>query len=127
MHDFSKCSGLIVLQPGQRNIIKTLFSKISLTTKKRFRCCLLTMVKKIGLKKRWLRTLVIYPARKNPENRHKKENVTTSVLNKKGLPRNVCQNILGKRSGGTLERLTRWERSHVPDVPPHIYISLFRK
>ena len=30
--------------------------------------------------------LIIYPARKNSEKRHKRENVTTSVSNKKSLP-----------------------------------------
>ena len=83
--------------------------------------------KKMGQKKRWSRTLAIYPARKNSEKRYKREDVTTSILNKKSLPRNACQNKLGKRSGGTLERLTRWERSDVSDVPFHIYISLPRK
>ena len=63
--------------------------------------------KKKLCQKKVLRTLVIYPARKNPEKRHKGENVTISILNKESLPRNVCQNNLGKRSGGTLERLTR--------------------
>ena len=53
--------------------------------------------------------------------------VTTSVLDKEGLPRNVCQNRLSKRSGGTLERLTRWERSDVSDVPLHIYMSFLRR
>ena len=46
---------------------------------------------------------------------------------KQGLPRKVCQNRLGKRSGDTLERLTRWERSDVSDVPFHIYMSLLRR
>ena len=50
MHDFSKWSDLIVLQPEQKNITKTFFSKIILTSKKRFRCCLLTIVKKMDKK-----------------------------------------------------------------------------
>ena len=102
MQDFSKCSGLVVLQPEQKNITGTPFSKINLTARRRFRCCLLTMVKKNWVrKKKWLRTLAIYHARKNSEKRHKREDVTTSVLNKKGLPRNV----LPKQTGQTF----RWD------------------
>ena len=52
MHDFSKWSGLVVLQPEQKNITGIPFSKISLATKKRFRCCLLIMVKKMSQEKK---------------------------------------------------------------------------
>ena len=48
--------------------------------------------------------------------------VTTSVLDKEGLPRNVCKNSLGKTF--------RWnvaERSYVADIPYHIYMSLPRR
>ena len=48
--------------------------------------------------------------------------VTTSVLNKEGLPGTSAKTVWAKRSGGMLERLTRWRRSDVPDVPPYIYI-----
>ena len=70
------------------------------------------------------------PRTENSGKQYKGENVTTSILNKEGLPWNVCQNKLGKRSGGTLERLTRWERSDVPDVQtcltfPFIYICRY--
>ena len=53
--------------------------------------------------------------------------VTTSVLNKEGLPGTSAKAAWAKRSGGTLERLTRWRRLDVFDVPPHIYISLPRR
>ena len=78
-------------------------------------------------KKKWSRTLAIYPARKNSEKRYKREDVTISILNKKGLPGTSAKTVWAKRSGGTLERLTRWERSDVPDVPLHIYMSLPRR
>ena len=45
MHDFSKWSGLAVLQPKQKNITGNLFSKIIRAVKRRFLCCLLTMIK----------------------------------------------------------------------------------
>ena len=53
-------------------------------------------------------------------------------LDKEGLPWDVCQiwlGSLGKRPGafrafGTLHVP---DVSDVPDVPPHIYMSLFRK
>ena len=127
MHDFSKWSGLTVLQPEQKNITRTLFSKISLAARKRFRCCLLTMVNMGQKRKKWSRTLAIYPARKNSEKRHKREDVTTSVLNKKGLPGTSAKNKFGKRSDGTLERLNVFRRSDVSDVPFHIYMSLPRR
>ena len=37
-------------------------------------------------KKKWQNTLIIYPARKNSEKRHKGEDVTTSVSNRENLP-----------------------------------------
>ena len=51
MHDFSKWSGLVVLQPEQKNITGIFFSKIKRATRKRFLCCLLTMIKMDGSKK----------------------------------------------------------------------------
>ena len=63
--------------------------------------------------KGWLRALIIYPARKNSEKRYKGENVTTPILNKKGLPRNVCQNRLGKTfrwNVGTFDTLGTFRR-----------------
>ena len=53
--------------------------------------------------------------------------VTTSVLNKEGLPGTSATAVWAKRSGGTLERLTRRRRSDVPEVPPHTYMSLPRR
>ena len=44
MHDFPGWLGLAVLQPEQENITGTLFSKIRRATRKRFLCCLLTMI-----------------------------------------------------------------------------------
>ena len=67
------------------------------------------------------------PRTEKSEKRYKRENVTISVLNKKGLPGTSAKTVWAKRSGGTLERLTRWRRSDVPDVPPHIYMSLPRR
>ena len=58
-------------------------------------------------KKRW-RTLTIYPARKNSEKRYKREDVTISILNKKSLPRNVCQNF-NLTIWANIQK--RWERS----------------
>ena len=52
MHVFSECWGLIVLQPEQKNITGNLFSKITRAAKSRFLCCLLTMVKKNGSRKK---------------------------------------------------------------------------
>ena len=52
MHDFSKWSGLVVLQSKQKNITRTPFSKIKRAARKRFLCCLLTMIKKKD-KKKW--------------------------------------------------------------------------
>ena len=127
MHDFSGWSGLIVLQPKQGNITGTFFSKINLTAKKRFRCYLLTMVKKHEPKEKWSRTLAICPARENSEKRYKGEDVTTSVLNKKKLPGTFAKAIWAKRSSGTLERLNVPEHSCVPDVPFYLYMSLPRK
>ena len=89
MHDFSGWSGLVVLQPKQGNITRNLFSKIIRAIKKRFLYCLLTMIRNGWVrktKKKWRRTLTIYPARKNCEKRYKREDVTTSVLNQKKLP-----------------------------------------
>ena len=81
-----------------------------------------------GRKKKRVATDVSYiPRMENSEKRYKRENVTISILNKKGLPGTFAKTILAKRSGGTLELLTRWKRSDVPDVPLHIYISLPRK
>ena len=85
IHDFSKWSGLVVLQPEPKNITGNPFSKIIRAIKKRFLCCLLTMIKNGWVKKKWRKTLTIYPARKNSEKRYKKESVTPSVLNKKKL------------------------------------------
>ena len=128
MYDFSKWSGLVVLQPEQRNIRGTLFSKINLTARTRFRCCLLTMGKKIRKNKKRVATGANYiPRAENSEKRHKRENITTSVLNKEGLPGTFAKTIWAKRSGGTLERLYVPERSYVSDVPPHIYMSLPRR
>ena len=120
MQDSSRWSKLVVLQPEQRNITRKLFWSINLAAKKRFLCYLLTMIKdwwvKNPKKKRW-RTLIIYPARKNSEKRHIRENVTISILNKKSLPRNVCPNFnlaiwanVQKRWERST-RLERWQRS----------------
>ena len=51
MYDFSKWSGLAVLQPKQKYITGTFFSKIKQATKKRFLCCLLTMIRNGWVKK----------------------------------------------------------------------------
>ena len=70
MHDFSGWSGLVVLQPKQGNIKGTLFSRINLATRRRLFYCLLTMVRKNESRKKrkgWLRTLIIYPARRIPK------------------------------------------------------------
>ena len=84
--------------------------------------------KKNGTGKKKVATDVNYiPRTVNSEKRYKKENVTISVLNKKGLPGTSAKTIWAKRSGGTLERLTRWRRSDVLDVPLHIYMSSPRK
>ena len=44
-HDFSKWLGLAVLQAEQKNKTRNFFSKIKRAAKKRFLCCLLTMIK----------------------------------------------------------------------------------
>ena len=87
-------------------------------------------------KKKWQRTLTIYPARKNSEKRHKGENVTISVLNKKSLPETSAK-IRAWQSGQTLGTFMHirniWnvgnvpDVSNVPDVPLHIYMSLPRR
>ena len=51
MHDFSGWSKLVVLQPKQGNIIGNPFSKIRRAAKRRFLCCLLTMIKDGWVKK----------------------------------------------------------------------------
>ena len=51
IHDFSKWSGLVVLQPEQGNITGNFFSKIIRATRKRFLYCLLTMIKNGWIKK----------------------------------------------------------------------------
>ena len=51
MHDFSKWSGLVVLQPEQGNIIRNFFSKIIRAARKRFLYCLLTMIKNEWVRK----------------------------------------------------------------------------
>ena len=51
MHDFSGWSGLAVLQPEQKNMTGKKNSKIKRATKKRFLCCLLTMIKNKWVKK----------------------------------------------------------------------------
>ena len=65
-------------------------------------------------KKKWSRTLAIYPARKISEKRYNKEDVTTSILNKKGLPRNVCQNKIEQTfrwNVGTFDTLETFRRA----------------
>ena len=55
----------------------------------------------------------MYPARKNSEKWYKGEDVTISVLNKKGLPRNAYQNGLGKTfrwNVGTFDTLGTFRR-----------------
>ena len=77
--------------------------------------------------KKWRKTLIIYPARKNSEKRHKRENVTISVLNKKGLP-GTSAKICVWQSGQTFNTFgtlaTFQDVSDVPDVPLHIYIVI---
>ena len=51
MHDFSKWSKLVVLQPKQGNITGNPFSKIIRTARRRFLCCLLTMIKNGWIRK----------------------------------------------------------------------------
>ena len=65
------------------------------------------IIKKSG-KKKWQKTLIICPARKNSEKRHKKENITTSISNKKGLP-GTSAKIRVWQFGQTFQK--RWERS----------------
>ena len=97
MHDFSKWSGLIVLQPKQKYITGTFFSKISLTTKTRFRCCLLTMVKnKIKNKKKVATGVNYIPRAENSEKRYKKRKCYHFNFKQKKFAGNVCQNNLGK-------------------------------
>ena len=67
------------------------------------------------------------PRTEKSEKRYKGEDVTTSVLNKKKLPGTSAKAVWAKSSGGTLECLTRWRRSDVFNVPPHIYMSLLRR
>ena len=67
------------------------------------------------------------PRMENSEKRYKKEDVTTSILNKEGLPGTSAKTVWAKRSGGTLERLNVSEHSYVSTFPSFIYISLLRR
>ena len=68
--------------------------------------------KKRGKKKKRVATDANYiPRMENSEKRYKGENVTTSILNKKGLPGTSAKTVWAKRSGETLERLNVSERS----------------
>ena len=59
-------------------------------------------------KKKWQNALIICPARKNSEKRHKGEDVTTSISNKESLP-GTSAKICAWQSGQTFQK--RWERS----------------
>ena len=79
MHDFSGWSGLIVLQPEQKNITGLFVFKDKTGNKKTVFVLLADHDQNwINQKneKKWRRTLTIYPARKNSEKRYIKENVT---------------------------------------------------
>ena len=74
-------------------------------------------------KRKRLRTLIIYPARKNSEKRYKRENVMTSISNKKSLPGTFAK-VCVWQFGQTLKK--RWERSarlDVGNVPGRVRLS----
>ena len=78
-------------------------------------------------KKRVATDVNYIPRIENSEKRYKGEDVTTSVLNKEGLPGTSAKTVWAKRSGGTLERLNVSERSYVSTFPSFIYMSLPRR